>query len=113
LRAARDTLRERVAAWPARTVEHPAFVPLVAFGASVAFAVAYNIRLGHFAATKAVYYFPCMAAYLYFFAAGREALAEKKTLQRTLDAVIVLLLVLDVFEIGSVIVRLDAVKQAL
>jgi len=111
LRAGPALARDIRSSWPSRTVEHPAFVPFVAFFASAAFAIAYNLRLGHFAATKAVYYFPAMAAYLYFFATGREALAGRKALQRTLDVVVVLLLAFSLLEIGSVVVRLDALAQ--
>jgi len=110
-RESRRVVRDLRGSWPARTVEHPAFVPLVTFLASAAFVVAYNLRLGHFAATKAVYYFPGLMAYLYFFAVGREWLARRKGLQRGLDALVVLLLLLGLLEVGSVIQRLHALPR--
>ena len=106
VRAGRSVVRDLVSSGRARAVEHPAFVPLVAFLATAAFAAAYNFHLGHFAATKPDYYFPGLLAYLYFFAVGREGLSRRKGLQRALDATVVLLLVLDLIEVGSVIARL-------
>jgi len=55
----------------------PDCVLWLCFVLTVLFAAAYNYHLGHFSATKAVYYYPGMCGFLLFFARGREWLAGR------------------------------------
>jgi hypothetical protein len=91
------------AALPRRVIGSPSFIPLVVFFGSAAFAAVFNFRLGHFSGMKAVYCFPGMMAYLYFFAVGREWISQWKVLRTLLDVTVGLLLTLSLFEIGLLI----------
>jgi hypothetical protein len=105
VRALRDSVKNLL-------FREPDLVQLLLFLLTFSFAAAYNYRLGHFSATKPVYYFPGICSFLFFFARGREWLVERsaasahRCLRVGADVAVGGLVILYALDIGSLIVDL-------